>query len=311
MGRSGGALSLFFSLWLVLQAFGCTSERSSPPKMALADGTGLSFPSLEGWQRSDEIQTFSPETVFDYIDGAAELYLSYDFRELQVAEYRNREGATVLVEVYRFRTPLHAFGIYSQERSKDGSYLKIGIQAQREGNGLNLIAGDCYAKMSAFQMGPSDQGVLETFAKRIVEKLGPTGSLPEMLRIFPEKGKKPNSEEFIAKDFLGYSFFHSAFRVRYSHADQTYSLFVMEARDPGDCQEMVAQYLRLTNLPEKELKQAGRLAVRDPHHGEIAFDWSGRHLWGVLDLPEGNLRSQVLALLEEGVKKIEPAREEP
>ena len=312
MGRFRDALGILLSLMLGLCAFGWTSEGwPPPPVIAQAAKAGWVFPDLEGWQRSVEVQFFSPETLFDYIDGAAELYLSYEFRELQVAEYKNKEGATLLVELYRFRTPLHAFGIYSQERPPEGNDLKIGVQAHREGNSLNLIAGECYAKVSGYNMGPSGQEVLETLAKRVVEKLGTKGSLPEILKCFSEKGKKPDSEEFIAKDFLGYSFFHSAFRVRYSHADRTFSLFIMEARDSKDCREMVSQYARLTNLPERELKEAGSLVVRDPHHGEVAFAWRGRYLWGVLDLPEGGLRAEVLALLEEGLKKFETTRGEP
>ena len=86
----------------------------------------LQFPDIPGWKPSSEVQTFSPKTLYEYINGAADLYLASDFEELKVAEYGNEKKASVIVEAYRHRTPRDAFGIYSQERLPDGNFIKIG-----------------------------------------------------------------------------------------------------------------------------------------------------------------------------------------
>jgi len=54
------------------------------------------FPEIKGWEISGEIKVYTPETLYDYINGAAELYLSYDFQELQVAEYLNEKNASII-----------------------------------------------------------------------------------------------------------------------------------------------------------------------------------------------------------------------
>jgi len=66
------------------------------------------FPEVAGWKRSGEIQTFSPKTLYEYIDGAADLYLMYDFQALKVAEYQNEKKSSVTVDVYFHKTPIHA-----------------------------------------------------------------------------------------------------------------------------------------------------------------------------------------------------------
>lgn len=76
---------------------------------------------IEGWAIVGKIAVYSPKTLADYIGDAAELYLNYDFRELTVAEYRNADSATVVVEIYRHGSPRSAFGIYSQERPAKGN----------------------------------------------------------------------------------------------------------------------------------------------------------------------------------------------
>jgi hypothetical protein len=99
------------------------------------------FPEITGWRQSGEIQTFSPKTLFEYINGDANLYLMYDFQELKVAEYLNEKKASVTVDVYRHKTPTHAFGIYSQERLPNANFIDVGAQGYIEKNVLNFLTG--------------------------------------------------------------------------------------------------------------------------------------------------------------------------
>jgi hypothetical protein len=92
------------------------------------EGGTYSFPEMAGWKQSGEVQIYSPANLYDYINGGADLYLKYDFQELKVADYINDQKASVTIEVYRHKTPVHAFGIYSQERLGNANYLEVGAQ---------------------------------------------------------------------------------------------------------------------------------------------------------------------------------------
>ena len=262
----------------------------------------FTFPEVVGWRQSGEIQTFNPETLFEYINGGADLYLTYDFQELKVEEYSNEKKASVIIEVYRHKTPIHAFGIYSQERLPDADFLEIGSQGYIETNVLNFLAGPTYVKISSFKTGADDREILMTFAKRISEALGPGGALPSILSSFPEEGKKKNSEKFISKNFLGYSFLHSAFAADYSLSGTTFKLFVIELTDKTECKNMIQKYLEQTGKKEENVTE-GRYLIRDPHHGEIELDWQGAYLWGILSLNNPDLRSRYLKRFEEELKK--------
>src|SRR4030042_4979481 len=132
-----------------------------------AESKDFSFPEIAGWRQSGEVQSFSPKTLFEYINGDADLYLTYDFQELKVAEYLNEKKASVTLEVYRHKTPIHAFGIYSQERLPDADFLQIGSQGYIETNVLSFLAGSYYVKINSFKTGADDREILVTFAKRI------------------------------------------------------------------------------------------------------------------------------------------------
>lgn len=126
----------------------------------------IQFPEITGWKQSGEVQTFVPKALYEYINGAADLYLSYDFEELKVAEYTDDKKAQVTVEIYRHKSRTHAFGIYSQERLPDANFLNIGAQGYLDKNILNFLAGSYYIKINSYNTGDEDQEVLQAFSKR-------------------------------------------------------------------------------------------------------------------------------------------------
>ncbi len=273
-----------------------------PPWAYNNDGKTFTFPEVVGWRQSGEIQTFTPETLFEYINGGADLYLTYEFQELKVAEYSNEKKASVIIEVYRHKTPIHGFGIYSQERLPDADFVEIGSQGYIETNVLNFLAGSYYVKISSFKTGPEDREILMTFAKRISEALGPGGALPSILSSFPEEGKKKNSEKFIAVKFLGYAFLHSAFIADYEVSGTKFKLFVIEGVERNDCREMMQKYLQQTGNPAKDVAE-GHYTLSDPYHGEMGLYWKGRNIWGILNVNDVSLRSKYLELFDKGLQE--------
>ena len=228
--------------------------------------------------------------------------MTYDFQELKVAEYSNEKKASVTIEVYRHRTSIHAFGIYSQERLSDANFVNIGTQGYIEENVLNLMAGPYYVKISGIHTGLEDREILLTFAKKVADNLGEKGTLPSILSSFPEEGKKKNSEKFIPIKFLGYAFLHSAFTADYEVSGTRFKLFVIEGGGENDCKEMIQKYLQQTGNPEKKVTE-GRYKILDPYHGDIELQWKGKYIWGILSLNNPDLRSKYLRLFEEGLQK--------
>jgi hypothetical protein len=244
------------------------------------EGKTVDFPQMSGWKQDGKTQVFSPRTLYEYINGAADLYLAYEFQDLHVAEYRGEKKAGVTVEIYRHKDAIQAFGIYSQERLANAKFLDIGAQGYHEPNVLNFLAGPYYVKINGFNTGEDDEKVLMPFAKRVEEILGEKTSLPPILSSFPGEGKKKNSEKFISKNFLGYSFFHSGYTADYE----------------------VEKYLKQTGN-EGQKPSEGTYRLKDTYHGEVDLIWKGKSIWGIVDLKDPDLRSKYLREIEGLVKR--------
>jgi hypothetical protein len=253
------------------------------------------FPPMDGWTPAGPPQVFVPDTLYDYINGGSDLYLKYDFEELAVVEYR-KDAMSVSAEVYRHRTPDHAFGIYSQERMPSAEFLPIGAQGYYENAVCNFIQRGYYVKLSGENTGADDRAVLLAFARRISEILPGPSALPDILAAFPAEGKKANAEKFIAKDFLGYGFLHSGFTADYERAGRRYQLFAMVGDDPADARAMLQQYLKQIKHDAPAVE--GAYHVTDPYHGAMALFWKGRHIWGTIGLPDADLRAAYVKYFE-------------
>lgn len=260
------------------------------------------FPSVNGWKQAGNIQTFNPAALYEYINGGADLYLAYDFEELRVAEYQNSQKSSVTVEVYRHRTPTHAFGVYSQERTPGATFIDVGLQGYQESHALNFLSGNTYVKITGYDTGSEDQAILLSFAKAVAANLGEKGAFPALLAAFPAEGKVKNSEKFIARKFLGYPFLHSAVSADYGVSGKNFRLFIIQGKDQADCRSMVEKYLEQVGLKDKAVTE-GQYTLSDAYHGEIEFHWKGERIWGILDLGDPSLRTKYIRLFEEELQK--------
>ena len=263
---------------------------------SLASGAQpFAFPSMDGWTLAGPPQLFVPDTLYDYINGGSDLYLKYDFEELTVVEYR-KDRMSVSAEVYRHRTPDHAFGIYSQERVPSAEFVAIGAQGYYENAVCNFIQRGYYVKLSSENTGTDDRAILLGLARRISETLPGPSALPEVLSAFPTEGKKANAEKFIARDFLGYGFLHSGFTADFDRSGRRYQLFVMVGDDPADARAMLQQYLR--QIKHDAPVAEGSFQVTDPYHGAMTLLWKGRYIWGTIGLADAELRAAYVKYFE-------------
>jgi len=207
----------------------------------------------------------------------------------------------VTVEIYRHKDATQAFGIYSQERLANARFLNIGTQGYYEPNVLNFLAGPYYVKINGFKTGDDDEKVLMPFAKRLEEILGEKTPLPRILSSFPREGKRMNTEKFISKNFLGYSFFHSGYTADYEVAGKKFKIFAIEGKDQEDCRGMMEKYLKQTGKEGQKPSEA-TYRLKDTYHGEVDLVWKGKFIWGIVDLKDPDLRSKYLREIEGLVK---------
>ncbi len=248
------------------------------------------LPQVPGWKLAEAPRTYLPASLFEYIDGAAESYLSYGFQELTVADYRSDTGpAALTVEIYGLDDDLDAFGIYSAERYPGSRYLEIGAQGYFEEGTLNFFAGGNYVKLLCYDCGGSAEPVLKEFARDIEKRVGEKqGGLPRVLGLLPSAGLVANSEKYVRQNVLGYGFLHDGYLASYRAPGQEFELFIIEGRDATEALKMLEQYLAAQTRNGAPVEEAGPgYHVRDRYSRNVFLAVRGRYLVGAMRLKEG------------------------
>jgi len=126
------------------------------------------------WTRPESPKIITAKNIFDYMNGAGELYLAYRFDHLDYYEYLSGTQKEILVELYFMKTSDDAFGLLSldwggkpvnlnDESSEITTTDKHPWPNALYGEGLLRIWSDnIYARVMATQETPdSKQAVLE------------------------------------------------------------------------------------------------------------------------------------------------------
>ena len=116
------------------------------------------------------------------------------------------------------------------------------------------------------------------------------------------EGMIRNSEKFIARNFLGYSFLNSAFTADYDLSGQKFKLFLLDCGDKNECRNSIQKYLQQTKNSDQEVAE-GRYTLSDPHHGVVDLCGRENYIWGILDSVDAGLRSKYLDLFGENLKR--------
>jgi hypothetical protein len=270
--------------WLVLSLLagrdGGTQQKAGPE---------LLLPQLAGWVRDGNFQEYIPESLFEYIDGAAESYLSYDFRHLTVGQYkRNGASAALTVEVYDMGSPRNAFGIYSAERYPESRFLPIGVQGYVEEGALNFLADRFYVKLMCYDCGPGAEEVLLAAGRLVADRISGQGGFPSFLAAFPRQNLVANSEKFILKNFLGMSFLEAGYTAQYRLEAEEFECFIIEGGTADKASGMLQQFLSRAGVAAGNGPAVQPVFTwKDRYLKNVFVARSGGYLFGLIRVPDG------------------------
>ncbi len=255
------------------------------------------FPDIKGFSKKLTPEIYIPDNLWDYIDGAADAYLGYDFTDLHMAEYSKGKKNSVRVEIYRHSNPQNAFGIYANERFPDYHFIDVGVQGYQQGSVLNFFTGDYYVKIYGSSESELIINAMKNIAGRLADNLGGNSGFPEVLSRFPGEGKTANKESYAAINFMGYSFYHSVFVSGYQAGDKSFRIFCFEGNDPEDCKLVLLKHAELSDKKMEGI-EPGIINLQDPYNGKIWLLWKGNEIWGVVDLDDDKLAGEYLDRIE-------------
>jgi hypothetical protein len=197
------------------------------------------LPPPAGLVVSGEMAVYSPEKLWDHIDGAAQAYIDYGVAETATVSFQ-KLGAQlprITVDLHRMAEPKGAFGIFSMERSGKGKEVEIGSGSSMEKGMLIFWKGDSYARIVSDASRDTTIALANALAAILPER---DEEMP-MLGYFLQKDRLPDGDGYTAISFEGIRHLNDIWTAAYADSAGSYRLLLRKNRPP----------VRSTDLPPK------------------------------------------------------------
>jgi len=147
---------------------------------------GIFLPSeAEGWKWDEKEMKCNSRTLFDYIDGAAELYLAYGFQNLTVRRFERSNQPPIIVELYEMASSEDAYGVFSFERQDEA--VGIGQGSEFGGGLLRFWKGKYFISIYADGEGAEVESAILKIGKATANSIPATGQESKLVGFIPGK----------------------------------------------------------------------------------------------------------------------------
>ena len=178
-------------------------------------------------RRSSEIQTFYGDSLWEYINGGAELYHRYNFVEVATVDYKT-ETIEITVDIYRFDNAVNAYGLYSMIRPQKAGLLSLGVEGFASAGSLQFVKGEYFVNLIGYNESDATNHALAQAAQELNKLIPGTTSRPDAFDLFPEDKALCATDRYLAESFLGIGFLTHVFSQDYLLDADTVTLFLSQ-----------------------------------------------------------------------------------
>ncbi len=164
------------------------------------------IPVTAGPWLSEADQVFDAETVFDYIDGAGEVYRSYNMRSLVARRFHKDGRPDIVVDAFDMGSSADAFGVFTHDL--DGEDAAIGQGSAYKAGLLSFWKDRYFLSVYAEEETAETKALVLDLGRRIAAAVPGSGPKPGLLALLPADGLEAGRVRFFhTQAVLNYHFF--------------------------------------------------------------------------------------------------------
>lgn len=264
---------------------------------------------INGWTWDQEDRSYNRENLFDYINGAAEVYLAYNFRQAFVHRFTKAGQPDLVAEVYQLASAEDAYGVFSLERQDPE--VGIGQGSEFGGSLLRFWKGNSFVSILGEGPGKEIETAILSLGRALADKLPETGRPPRIVDLLPILSWLPPVERlcFVRSHILLNRCFFLSHQNILHLASDVQALFARYRRSDSRIGLLLVQYptverarAALTSFKKAYLPEAGHGQALRTEDGKWTF--TELHRKFVLIVFGASLPSEAQALIENILTKM-------
>lgn len=278
----------------------------------------------EGWVLIEGPRIYTQKTLFEHINGQAELFFKYGFRKSIFGIYQDKKNSQNQIEldIYDMGSVLQAFGIFSRFRNEDRP-IGIGLDSFLDDRSAFFYKGRYFVMLYATEPNLS---FLREWAIRISSRISDHSPPPKEISYFPKNGLKWGSIQYFPEGLLGHQFLKKGFqgtyiekvevkaKVEVEDKDRTkiegkeFHLFLVIFKNSDEAMNGLNAYrnhlLKKGKIHSGASNRFGYKTLKgdDPYQGQVIVVHKGSYLVGVVGFEKEEYAENLLGELINNVK---------
>ena len=197
-----------------------------------------------GLRAGSDPERFSPDTLFEIINGDADGYLKAGFVELDYRQLILNEDSRQSLEFFAYRMKQHrnAFAVFSVRRGREAMPDALTRFAYRYRRGLFFVHGPYYVEIRAAEENAALEQAMQRLGAAFIETHAvQTEPIPE-LGLFPPEDLIHGSMALHPSGAFGFEAFNDLFTARYRLGGSEATVFFRSCRSPEAATQLAADY---------------------------------------------------------------------
>ena len=269
---------------------------------------------MAGWRASQEDRTYTRDTLYEYMDGAAEIYLAYDFDRLLVREYLRESGPRIAAEIYRTSSSADAHGIFSHDT--DGEETTVGQEAIYAAGLLRFWKNRIFVRLLAERDTDEARAAVMALGREVARAIPGEGEKSVLVACLPSEGLLGESVRYFHKqvslnahyyladsNLLNLSEKTEGVLARYRRNERKVRLLLVGYRGSEEAKTAYDQFGRVY-FPDRPCAQSPARVEEVENREFVGVRWEDRFLVLVFEAGDRRACHQLIDDVGEKIKEI-------
>jgi len=216
--------------------------------------------------RDGETKTYIGESLYEYINGGAELYHLYNFVEVSTGTYISGE-AEIVADIYQFDMSDNAYGLYTLMRPEYADVVKLGVEGFGSPTSVDFVKDKYLVRLTGYDESSETFSGIRILAAELEKLIPGTNEYPKIYSVFPDFNKISHTDKQNVESYMGHSFLSNVYTQDYQFNEETATLFMTEDKDG-------TKFIEWETI-DKTLKSVGESRVYDSFDDGKVFQRAG------------------------------------
>jgi hypothetical protein len=158
-------------------------------------------PTFRGWSRGEPDGFYDRETIYELIDGGAEVYLALNLQVTLSRRYVKAGAPEIIADLFDMGSPADAFGAFRHDM-REGEEVGVGRASELEGTNLAFWKDRYFVSLVALAESKEIVSMLKDLGKEIAGRIEADGPPPSLVRRVPEAGLDKNQLHYFHDKML-------------------------------------------------------------------------------------------------------------